>query len=150
MGVDTAFPAQVVAGNMSEARSIRVAGCTSAVAGPGIDSRIAVVASASQAFGLMGAAFLDHAMLGVGLTVSGPVREVRLYFDLGVVAARLQVMSSRGTMIRASRPLINSSSQEIVTVRLERALGPGTYLVSWDVISVAGWSTSGTFRFTVA
>jgi methionine-rich copper-binding protein CopC len=67
-----------------------------------------------------------------------------------VVAARLQVMSFRGTVIRASRPLINSSSQEIVTVRLERALGPGTYLVSWDVISVAGWSTSGTFRFAVA
>jgi copper resistance protein C len=98
----------------------------------------------------MGGAFLDHAVPGVGLTVSGPVREVRLYFDLGVEAARVQVMSSTGTMIRASRPFINSSSHEIVTVRLGRALGPGTYLVSWDVISVAGWSTSGTFRFTVS
>ena len=45
MGVDTAFPARVVAGNMAEAGSIRVAGCTSAVAGSGIDSRIAVVAA---------------------------------------------------------------------------------------------------------
>jgi copper resistance protein C len=116
-------------------------------AGAGIGT---AAASASQASGLMGAAFLDHAVPGVGLTVSGPVREARLYFDLGVVAARVQVISSTGTVIRASRPFINSSSQEIVTVRLGRALGPGTYLVSWDVISVAGWSTSGTFRFTVA
>jgi copper resistance protein C len=110
----------------------------------------AVVTSTSQAFGLRGRALLDHAVPGVGLTVSGPVREVRLYFDLGVVAARLQVISSRGTVIRASRPLINSSSQEIITVRFGRALGPGRYQVSWEVISVAGWSTSGTFRFTVA
>lgn len=109
------------------------------------------IASAPQAFAVMGGAFLDHAVPGVGLTVSGPVREVRLYFDLGVEAARVQVMSSTGTMIRASRPsFINSSSQEIVTVRLGRALRPGIYLVSWDVISVAGWSTSGTFRFTVS
>jgi methionine-rich copper-binding protein CopC len=108
------------------------------------------IASAPQAFAVMGGAFLDHAVPGVGLTVSGPVREVRLYFDLGVEAARVQVMSSTGTMIRASRPFINSSSREIVTVRLGQALGPGIYLVSWDVISVAGSSTSGTFRFTVS
>ena len=32
-------------------------------------------------------AFLDHAMPGVGLTVSGPVREIRLYYTQGVVTA---------------------------------------------------------------
>jgi copper resistance protein C len=86
---------------------------------------------------------------GVGLTVRGPVREVRLYFDLGVVAASVQVTTSTGAVIPASRPFIDSS-QEIVTVRLGRALGPGTYLVGWDVISVAGRSTWGTFHFKVS
>ena len=110
----------------------------------------AAIAPAPQAFAVMGGAFLDHAVPGVGLTVNGPVREVRLYFDLGVLAARVQVMSTTGAVIPASRPFIDSSGQDVVTVRLGRRLGPGTYLVGWDVISVAGWPTSGTFRFTVS
>ena len=110
----------------------------------------AVVSSGTQAFGLRGGAFLDHAVPGVGLTVSGPVREVRLYFDLGVLAASVQVMSSRGTMIPVSRPFIDSSGQEVVIVRFGRALPPGTYLVSWHVISVARRPTWGTFHFTVS
>jgi hypothetical protein len=45
---------------------------------------VTAVASASQASEwFMRGAFLDHAVPGVGLTVSGPVREVRLYFDRG-------------------------------------------------------------------
>jgi hypothetical protein len=42
---------------------------------------VAAIVSASQVFArFMGGAFLDHAVPGVGLTVSGPVRELRLYF----------------------------------------------------------------------
>jgi methionine-rich copper-binding protein CopC len=115
-------------------------------AGAGIG---AAAASVSRAVAVRGGAFIDHAVPGVGLTVSGPVREVRLYFDLGVVAASVQVTTSTGAVIPASRPFIDSS-QEIVTVRLGRALGPGTYLVGWDVISVAGRSTWGTFHFKVS
>jgi hypothetical protein len=37
---------------------------------------VIAVASASQAFAQMGGAFLDHAVPGVGLTVSGPVRDL--------------------------------------------------------------------------
>ena len=32
-------------------------------------------------------AFLDHGVPGVGMTVSGPVREIRLYYTQGVVTA---------------------------------------------------------------
>jgi len=50
----------------------------------------AVVASTLQAFArFMGGAFLDHAVPGVGLTVRGPVRELRLYFTIGVLAVYL-------------------------------------------------------------
>jgi methionine-rich copper-binding protein CopC len=111
---------------------------------------VAMVASASQSLALRGGAFIDHAVPGVGVTVSGPVREVRLYFDLGVLAASAQVMSSAGTVIPVSKPIINSSGQQTVVIRFGRALPPGTYVVSWHVISVARRSTSGTFRFTVA
>ena len=111
---------------------------------------VAAAASVSQAFALRGGAFLDHAVPGVGLTVSGPVREVRLYFNLGVLTASVQVMSSTGTMIPVSRPFSDSSGQQSVTVRLGRALPPGTYGVSWHVVSVHGRPTSGTFHFTVS
>jgi hypothetical protein len=57
---------------------------------------IAMFASTSQAFArFRGGAFLDHAVPGVGLTVSGSPREIRLYFTIGVIAAlsNVQVMS---------------------------------------------------------
>jgi copper resistance protein C len=111
---------------------------------------VAAAASASQAFALRGRAFIDHAVPGVGLTVSGPVREVRLYFGLGVLTASVQVTRSTGTMIPVSRPFIDSSGQQIVVVRFGHALRPGTYRVSWQVISISRRSTSGTFHFTIS
>jgi methionine-rich copper-binding protein CopC len=111
---------------------------------------VAAVASASQAFALRGRAFLDHAVPGVGLTIGGPVREVRLYFDLGVLTASVQVMSSTGAVITVSRPFIDSSGQQVVVVRLGRALPPGIYTVSWQVVAVTRRPSWGTFRFTVS
>jgi copper resistance protein C len=114
---------------------------------------IAMVASTSRAFArFMGGAFLDHAVPGVGLTVSGSPREIRLYFTIGVIAAlsNVQVMSPTGAMIAASKPVNNPSDQQIVIVRLKHALPPGTYKVSWRAVSIHERPTSGTFRFTVA
>ena len=114
---------------------------------------IAMVASTSRAFArFMGGAFLDHAVPGVGLTVSGSPREIRLYFTIGVIAAlsNVQVMSPTGAMIAASKPVNDPSDQQIVIVRLKHALPPGTYKVSWRAVSIHERPTSGTFRFTVA
>ncbi len=49
-------------------------------------------APASQAFAQMGGAFLDHAVPGVGLTVSGSPSEIKLYFTMGVIAASSSVL----------------------------------------------------------
>ena len=97
-------------------------------------------------------AFLDHAMPGVGLTVSGPVHELRLYYTQGVVTAfsAVSVTSSTGAAIPASKPVNNPSDQQEVIVRLGRALGPGTYTVSWRALSVDTHTTTGTFHFTVS
>ena len=96
-------------------------------------------------------AFLDHAVPGVGLTVSGPVRELRLWYTQGVVTAfsAVSVASSTGGTIPASRPVNDPSDQQIVIVHLGRALGPGTYTVSWRALSVDTHTTTGTFHFTV-
>ena len=114
---------------------------------------VTAVASASQAsVWFMRGAFLDHAVPGVGLTVSGPVREVRLYFDLGVLAAlsSIQVASSTGAAIAASRPVNDPSSQDIVIVKLKRALPPGTYRVSWHLVTIDQRQASGAYLFTVS
>src|SRR5205823_3060717 len=51
-----------------------------------ISSAAVVIASTSEAFARMGV-LLVRAEPGVGLTVAGPVRELRLHFDQGVVPA---------------------------------------------------------------
>jgi methionine-rich copper-binding protein CopC len=81
---------------------------------------VTAVASASRAFARMGGAFLDHAVPGVGLTVSDSPRELRLYFTQGVVTAfsSVQVTSSTGARVPASRPVNDPSDQQIVIVRL--------------------------------
>ena len=112
---------------------------------------IAVLASSSAATAAFAHAFLDHAIPGVGMTVSGPVRELRLWYTQGVVTAfsAVSVASSAGGAIPASRPVNDPSNQQIVIVRLGRALGPGSYTVSWRALSVDTHTTTGTFRFTV-
>jgi copper resistance protein C len=113
----------------------------------------AAIASSSHALArFRGGAFLDHAVPGVGLTVSGPVRELRLYFNLGVIAAfsSVRVIRPTGAVISASRPVNDPSDQQIVTVRFKPALPPGTYLMTWHVVSIYQRPTSGTFHFTVS
>ena len=114
---------------------------------------VTAVASASQASErFMRGAILDHAVPGVGLTVSGPVRELTLYFDLDVIAAlsSVQVISSTGASIAASRPVNDPSDQQVVIVRLKRALPPGTYRVSWHVVTIDQRQASGAYLFTVS
>jgi len=95
---------------------------------------------------------LDHAVPGVGLIVSGSPRELTLYFDLGVIAAlsSVQIITSSGAAIPVSKPVNDPSDQQIVIVRLGRALPPGTYMVSWHMVSVHRRPASGTYRFTVS
>jgi len=114
---------------------------------------VAAFAPASQAYARFGGgAFLDHAVPGVGLTVSGSPSELRLHFDLGVVAdlSSVQVITSTGAAIPVSKPVNDPSDQQIVIVRLGRALPPGTYTVTWHMVSVNKRPTSGTFHFTVS
>src|SRR3984893_7940614 len=108
---------------------------------------LAVLLAAPPAFGH---AFLDHAVPGVGTTVSGPVREIRLSFDQGVVTAfsHVHVVSAAGAQIPAGKPV--NSGQETLVVRLGRPLRPGTYSVICQVVSVDTHTTQGTFNFTVS
>jgi copper resistance protein C len=97
-------------------------------------------------------AFLDRAVPSVGGTVSGSPRELRLYFTQGVVTAfsHVHVVSEAGAVVPAGKLVNDPSDRSIVIVRLGRALGPGTYSVTWQVVSVDTHTTQGTFTFTVS
>jgi copper resistance protein C len=113
---------------------------------------IAVLAAPLAATAAFAHAFLDHATPGVGMTVSGPVHELRLWYTQGVVTAfsAFSVASSTGGSIPVSKPVNDPSDQQQVIVRLGRALGPGSYTVTWRVLSVDTHTTAGTFRFTIS
>jgi copper resistance protein C len=119
------------------------------IAGAGI---VAAVASTSPALAQRGRAFLDHAVPGVGLTVSGSPWTLKLYFTMGVVTAfsGVQVTGPTGAVIAASRPVNDPSNQQTVIVRFRHALPLGTYTVSWHMISVYGRPSWGRFQFTVS
>ncbi len=114
------------------------------IAGATMSSAVATAAFAH--------AFLGHAVPGVGMTVSGAPRELRLYFTEGIVTAfsHVHVLSAAGAAIPASKPVNDPSDQTTIIVRLGRALPPGTYTVSWHVVSVDTHTTQGIFSFTVS
>jgi len=95
---------------------------------------------------------LDGAVPPVGGTVSGSPRELRLYFTQGVVTAfsHVHVVSDAGSVVPTGKLVTDRSDQTIVIVRLGRALTPGTYSVSWHVVSVDTHTSQGTFSFTVS
>lgn len=94
-------------------------------------------------------AFLDSASPGVGATVSGSPSELRLSFSQNVVLAfsGVQISAAGGGAIPAGKAVLVAPN--VLSVRLGRSLGPGTYVVSWHVVSVDTHPTSGTYRFTV-
>lgn len=100
----------------------------------------------------MGGAVLDHAVPGVGLTVNRPVLELRLYFDLDVLASvsSVRVETATGAAIPTSAPANEPTDRQVVIVRFGHSLPPGTYSVAWSVVSINRRTTSGTFHFTVS
>jgi hypothetical protein len=60
------------------------------------------------------------------MTVSGPVREIRLYYTQGVVTAfsHVHVVNDAGAVIPTGKLVNDPSDQQTVIVRLGRALGP--------------------------
>ncbi len=113
-------------------------------------SIVALAALGAFASGAASAhAFLEHAVPSVGSTVSGAPAELELSFTQDIVPALsgVKVASSGGGAIAAAKP---TSGGNTLRLRLGRALPPGTYTVTWHVVSVDTHPTSGSYKFTVA
>lgn len=108
---------------------------------------LASILAGTQAFAH---AFLDHAQPGVGTTIGASPSELELTFTEDIVAAfsGVHVATAGGAPVPTGKAVVGPANT--LHVRLARTLKPGTYVVSWHVVSVDTHHTQGTYKFTIA
>jgi hypothetical protein len=95
-------------------------------------------------------AFLDHASPAVGSAVLASPPNVTLWFtqDLEPAFSSVTVTNEAGQRVDLGDAQIPRGSPAELQIGL-KPLPPGTYLVSWHVVSVDTHPTEGTFTFEV-
>ena len=95
-------------------------------------------------------AFLDHASPAVGSSVPASPGVVTLWFtqDLEPAFSGVTVSNEAGQRVDLGNAQIVQGSPAELQIGLQ-PLTPGTYLVSWHVISVDTHPTEGTFTFDI-
>jgi len=117
---------------------------------------LAIILSAAFACSLAATAafahaFLDHAVPGVGATVSGSPSELKLTFTQSLVPAfaSVQIATADGAPVSAGKATSDPADPATLHVRLGQPLKPGAYKVTWHVVSVDTHRTEGAYTFTV-
>ena len=92
-------------------------------------------------------AFLDRAEPRVGSTVRAAPSEVSLSFtqNLEPRFSTVSVTDASGQRVDGGRPIVSGSTMRVPL----RGIRPGTYRVSWRVLSVDTHTTEGAFTFHV-
>ena len=115
-----------------------------------ITAALAAAALTNAAPAAWGHAFLDHASPAVGSSVPASPSVVSLWFtqDLEPAFSSVQVTDDAGQRVDLGNARIPQSSPAELQIGL-KSLPPGTYTVSWHVVSVDTHPTEGTFTFEV-
>jgi methionine-rich copper-binding protein CopC len=92
-------------------------------------------------------ALLDRAEPRVGNTVATAPREVTLWFTQKLESAfsTITVTNAAGQRIDTGKTRVNGNQMSVSL----RSGGPGTYHVTWRVLSVDSHRTDGSFTFKV-
>jgi copper resistance protein C len=95
-------------------------------------------------------AFLDHSSPAVGSSMSTPPSAVSIWFteDIEPAFSKVTVTNPAGEQVDLGNTQIPQSHPDELQVGL-KPLSPGTYTVTWHVISVDTHPTQGTFTFDV-
>ena len=95
-------------------------------------------------------AFLDHASPAVGSSVPASPPNVTLWFtqDLEPAFSSVTVTNEAGQRVDLGNAKVPEGSPAELQIGL-KPLPPGTYVVSWHVVSVDTHPTEGTFTFEV-
>jgi len=93
-------------------------------------------------------AHLDRATPAAGSNLGSAPKEVVLNFTESLEAkfSRIEVRSAAGARVDDGKVTVNGSSMRVGL----KSLAPGTYRVTWRVLSVDTHRTQGSFSFTVA
>jgi len=94
-------------------------------------------------------AMLDHASPRVGSTIASAPKELLLWFTekLEPAFSTAEVRNAQGAVVSGKAQADRSDGTEL-RVPL-KALPPGTYTVTWRVLSVDTHRTQGSFTFSV-
>jgi len=100
--------------------------------------------------GAMAHAFLDHAEPKVGAVVTQSPTQIKVWFtqELEPAFSAISVTDSNGNDVDKKDSHVDDKDKTELIVSLG-ALGPGTYKVSWHVVSVDTHKTQGDFKFIV-
>ena len=95
-------------------------------------------------------AFLDHAVPAVGSSVKGSPAQVKLWFtqQLEPAFSTIQVLDRSGKRVDKADVKVDPAEPTVLQVSLP-ALAPGSYRVTWRVLSVDTHVTEGDFTFDV-
>ena len=113
--------------------------------------RLLVGASAMMLVSLAGAhAFLDHATPAVGSAVRASPAQVKLWFtqQLEPAFSTARVADRTGKQVDKGDSEVDRTDAAQLRVSLPQ-LAPGTYRVTWRVLSVDSHVTEGDFTFDV-
>ena len=96
-------------------------------------------------------AFLDHATPAVGSTVHGPPAQLKVWFTQSLEPAfsTVRVSNGSGKQVDNGDARLDPADPKLLLVTLPK-LAPGTYKVTWRVLSVDTHVTEGDFTFDVA
>ena len=108
----------------------------------------AITASAAPA--VWAHAFLDHASPAVGSSVPTPPTAVTLWYtqDLEAAFSGVTVTNAAGERVDLGNVRVVPGGPNELQVGL-KPLPPGTYTVSWHVVSVDTHPTQGNFTFDI-
>jgi len=116
-------------------------------------SRLAAAALAGIVAAAPGAwahAFLDHASPAVGSALPAPPNAVTIWFtqNLEPAFSSMTVTNAAGERVDLGNVRVPPGGPDQLQVGL-KPLPPGTYTVSWHVVSVDTHPTQGTFTFDI-
>lgn len=109
---------------------------------------IAVVSAVLFPATALAHAMLDHASPKVGSSSPAAPREVVLWFteNLEPAFSTIEVRSESGSLVSSGKAHVDAGNELRIALK---TLGPGTYKVSWRVLSVDTHRTQGDFSFRV-
>jgi copper resistance protein C len=95
-------------------------------------------------------AFLDHSDPKVGGTVTQSPAEVKIWYTQEVEPAfsSIAVQNAQGREVDKKDVHLDAQDKSLLEVSLPK-LPPGTYTVSWHVVSVDTHRTQGRFKFSI-